>query len=82
MKPIILNEYGEYVLPLNDTEEKLSFGCATHGVCGGFADLSQVSKTHQAFHCRICNFRFVFPIQIGTWRELRQYAEKIAHSWS
>jgi len=75
MRKIVLNEYDEYVVPQENTDEDLSYGLKLHGVCGGFVELRKVSKTHHAFHCRRCNFRFVFPIEIDTWSKLKQFVK-------
>ena len=76
MRKIVLNKYGESVSPQENTNGELSYGLKTHSFCGGFVELNKVSKTHHAFHCRRCNFRFVFPIEIDTWSKLKQFMKR------
>lgn len=75
MRKIVLNEYGECVVPQETTNDMLSYGLKLHGFCGGFVELNKVSKTHHAFHCQRCNFRSVFPIEIDTWSKLKQFVK-------
>ncbi len=51
----------------------LNYGLLSHRFCSGFIDINQISKTHQSFSCRRCNFRFVFPLVLNTWNKLRKY---------
>lgn len=76
MRKIVLNEYGESVSPQEKFREVLIYGVKIHSFCGGFVELRKVSKTHHAFHCRRCNFRFVFPIEIDTWSKLKQFVKE------
>ena len=46
-----------------------------HVFCCGFVDFTPISKTNQAAYCRKCNFRFVFPKRIATWRELQTFVD-------
>lgn len=73
---VILNKYGESISPQQNAENRLSFGSIQHGFCCGFIYLTKVSKTHQAFYCQKCNFRFVFPREVDTWTKLKQFVKE------
>ena len=76
MRKVTLNKYGDCVFTQKITDDTLSFGIKQHETCHGFVDIVQVSKTHQSFNCRKCNFRFVFPVEIETWSELKRFVRK------
>lgn len=46
------------------------------GKCGGFVDLDEVSDTHYALTCRVCQLRVVIPMKVKTWKQLRKHFSK------
>ena len=70
---ITVNKQGESIWLQGVEKEPLSFGGKSHDVCGGSLDRICVSETHQAYACRRCNLRIVFPIAIDVRLKLQQY---------
>ena len=70
---ITLNNQGESIWL--QEKEQLDFGGKSHNVCNGYIDLVQISNTHQAFCCRSCNLRFVFPVTVNTKVKLKKFVK-------
>lgn len=88
LKPIILTDIGDELLeypPSGTTfgvdhtgdDNKLSICVGVHAVCRGWVDRREVTKTHDAICCRVCNLRVSFPKRITTYGELRQHLAEL-----
>ncbi len=42
-----------------------------HSLCWGFMHMHQVSKTHNALHCKKCGLRIVISNKLKTYGDLR-----------
>ena len=82
--PIQLTEHGERLreCPPADVlgdhtrdDHNLKHAPGIHDYCSSWFDVVQVSKTHNALHCKGCGLRVVFPSTITTYGELRRYFE-------
>lgn len=81
LEPILLTEHGETYMEniVNITDnrwnDKHEFRNRTgiHDHCNGSINCMIVSGTHQAFLCRKCNLRVVFPITLKTFGDLRKH---------
>jgi len=47
-----------------------------HGFCQGWMDRHQTTEEHNCIICRSCYLRVVFPKEIATYGELREYLRK------
>lgn len=80
---MILNEYGDNVRPykshvglvhLYDPQaDDMIQMVLVHETCEGFVDRLHVTPTHNAFHCRSCGLRFLYPKEIETWGQLETW---------
>ncbi len=74
MVKIKLTRYGDIISAQSNyiLADKIA-GIKLHKTCDSFIDLLQTTKTHQVLACRVCNFRFLFPLEIQTWAELKTW---------
>src|SRR4029077_17592573 len=71
-EPILLNEFGERLVAFFDEEEEdseLLGGTGRHEFCECWISLHEISKTHNAVCCEMCNLRIVIPKEVNTYRK-------------
>ena len=83
---VVVSEYGDKFQPsmaarwaYDESNDNPLLGySAFHALCRGTVNIAQTSETHQTIRCRNCGLRLVAPIEIQTWRDLKEFCERQA----